>query len=87
MFKKLWGSTLALIPIALGGAILLGSITPEAIDTDSGRSKTRLLKSILTWLLENLGAYATGGILIAIGLVALFLIWKPSAGAKSSAKA
>ena len=85
MLKKLWGSVLALIPLALGGAILMGELTPDSIDTDSGRSKTRFLKSILTWLIDNLGASATGAILIAIGLIALFVIWKPSAEAQPPA--
>lgn len=85
MLKKLWGSLLALIPLGLGVAILLGKLTPDTIDSDSGRSKTRFLKSALTWLLENLGAMATGAILIAIGLIALFVIWKPSAESRSPA--
>jgi hypothetical protein len=78
MLKKLWGSLLALIPLALGGAILLGKLTADTLDTESGRSKTRFLKSALSWLLDNLGATATGGILIAIGVIALVMIWKPS---------
>ena len=81
MLKKLWGSLLALIPLALGGAILLGELTPDTFDTESGhsgRSRTRLIKSALSWLLDNLGATATGGILIAIGVIALVMIWKPS---------
>lgn len=86
MLKKLWGSVLALIPLALGGAILMGELTPDSIDTDSGRSKTRFLKSILAWLIDNLGATASGAILIAVGLIALVVIWKPSGEAKSAAK-
>jgi branched-subunit amino acid transport protein len=78
MLKKLWGSLLALIPVAIGGAILLGKLTADTLDTESGRSKTRFLKSVLSWLLDNLGATATGGILIAIGVIALVMIWKPS---------
>ena len=87
MLKKLWGSVLALIPLALGGAILMGELTPDSIDTDSGRSKTRFLKSVLTWLIDTLGATASGAILIAIGLIALIVIWKPSGETKSAAKA
>lgn len=38
-------------------------------------------------MLENLGTKATGGILIVLGLVTLWLIWKPSATAKARDKA
>lgn len=86
MLKKLWGSVLALIPVAIGVAILMGELTPDTIDSDSGRSKLRFLKSILSWLIDNLGATASGAILIAVGLIALVVIWKPSGEAKSAAK-
>jgi hypothetical protein len=84
MFKKLWGSVLALIPVAIGVAILMGQLTPDTIDSDSGRSKLRFLKSILEWLMNNLGATASGAILIAIGVIALVVVWKPSGEAKSA---
>lgn len=78
MFMGCFGVVL----VGVGTAVLLGGITLEEL-TQGGRRRHK----VMIWLLENLGTYATGGILIVLGLVTLWLIWKPSTNTKARAKA
>lgn len=78
VLKRLAGSLFCLLVIGLGTSMLVSPESwAETQTSETGRSKTRMAKAALQWLFDNIGQAPTGGIIVAIGVISLVVIWKP----------
>lgn len=79
VLKRLTGSLVALL-FLIGGVSMITAAdwwAAEGVTSETGRSKARAMKAMLSWLFENIGQTPTGAIIAAIGAIALVAIWMP----------
>jgi len=77
MLRKILGTIGSLALLAIGSAIMFGILTVVELRSGPDGSRERFLKPVLAWSIESIGAMATGGIAVALGLLLIFLAWKP----------
>lgn len=87
MLKKILGLVGCLVLAGMGVALIAGWLDPNELDTDSGRGRSRALKSFIQWLTEAIGVTGTGALLVVAGLgIAFFTLRSGGDAPKAPAK-
>jgi hypothetical protein len=79
VLRRLTGSLVALL-FLVGGVSMITAAdwwAAEGVTSETGRSKARAMKAMLSWLFENIGQAPTGAVLAALGAISLVVIWMP----------
>jgi hypothetical protein len=75
--SKVGGSLFFLAVAGLGGWLIYDPAGFTAqMNPETGRAKAQVFKATIGFLINNIGAYGTGGVLIGAGLLGLFMTMK-----------
>lgn len=86
MLRKIIGSILALALAGFGIALMGGFLDPEELTgSNSGRAKSRMLKKVMSWLVDTIGPVGAGIVLLLAGLALLYFTLKPEKGEPADA--